>query len=42
MLNKSLAKWTAALTTTGYLALAIPGCDLVTGIFQQLLGGLGT
>lgn|GEM_PF-3148959 len=41
MLKRRLMKWSVLLTSTTFAGLALPGCDAVTGIIDQLLGLVG-
>lgn len=40
MLKKRLAKWSLLIAGTT-LPAVIPGCDVLTDIIDQLLGGVG-
>ena len=40
MFRKRLAKWSALLAGTT-LAMQIPGCDVLSGILEPLLGLVG-
>jgi hypothetical protein len=37
MFKKRLIRWSQILASTTFMGLAIPGCDAVTGIFEQVL-----